>query len=86
MPYNRFWVFSKNIDRIRAEENLINLEMLIASRSKSEDNIKSVMNGLKERIDLPTKSVFEAYEIHPEYGVPIVPPEDGVKEKFDRLK
>ena len=55
-----FWMLSRNIDRLRAEEDVRNLQVARASQADGEA-VKSFMEGLQLRIGRPvvTDKVYD---------------------------
>lgn len=55
-----FWMLSRNIDRLRAEEDVRNLQVARASRADGEA-VKAFMEGLQLRIGRPvvTDKVYD---------------------------
>ncbi len=60
VPLTMFWMLSRNIDRLRAEEDVRNLQVARASRADGEA-VKAFMEGLQLRIGRPvvTDKVYD---------------------------
>ncbi|HAJ0375299.1 TPA: hypothetical protein HLV26_05690 [Escherichia coli] len=60
VPLTMFWMLSRNIDRLRAEEDVRNLQVARASQADGEA-VKAFMEGLQLRIGRPvvTDKVFD---------------------------
>ena len=52
VPLTMFWMLSRNIDRLRAEEDVRNLQVARASQADGEA-VKAFMEGLQLRIGRP---------------------------------
>ncbi|TJR02106.1 hypothetical protein C9Z48_25445 (plasmid) [Escherichia coli] len=59
-PLTMFWMLSRNIDRLRAEEDVRNLQVARASQADGEA-VKAFMEGLQLRIGRPvvTDKVYD---------------------------
>ncbi len=55
-----FWMLSRNIDRLRAEEDVRNLQVALAAQADGE-SVKAFMEGLQLRIGRPvvTDKVYD---------------------------
>ena len=60
VPLTMFWMLSRNIDRLRAEEDVRNLQVARAAQADGE-GVKAVMEGLQLRIGRPvvTDKVYD---------------------------
>ena len=60
IPLTMFWMLSRNIDRLRAEEDVRNLQVARASQADGEA-VKAFMEGLQLRIGRPvvTDKVYD---------------------------
>ena len=60
VPLTMFWMLSRNIDRLRAEEDVRNLQVARASQADGEA-VKAFMEGLQLRIGRPvvTDKVYD---------------------------
>ncbi|QJQ18274.1 hypothetical protein D6T76_22915 (plasmid) [Enterobacter hormaechei] len=60
VPLTMFWMLSRNIDRLRAEEDVRNLQVARAARADGE-GVKAFMEGLQLRIGRPvvTDKVYD---------------------------
>lgn len=60
VPLTMFWMFSRNIDRLRAEEDVRNLQVARAAQADGE-GVKAFMEGLQLRIGRPvvTDKVYD---------------------------
>ena len=60
VPLTMFWMLSRNIDRLRAEEDVRNLQVARASQAEGEA-VKAFMEGLQLRIGRPvvTDKVYD---------------------------
>ena len=60
VPLTMFWMLSRNIDRLRAEEDVRNLQVARASQADGE-GVKAFMEGLQLRIGRPvvTDKVYD---------------------------
>mgnify|MGYP006891904172 FL=1 len=60
VPLTMFWMLSRNIDRLRAEEDVRNLQVAPASQADGEA-VKAFMEGLQLRIGRPvvTDKVYD---------------------------
>ena len=60
VPLTMFWILSRNIDRLRAEEDVRNLQVARASQADGEA-VKAFMEGLQLRIGRPvvTDKVYD---------------------------
>ena len=60
VPLTMFWMISRNIDRLRAEEDVRNLQVARASQADGEA-VKAFMEGLQLRIGRPvvTDKVYD---------------------------
>ena len=60
VPLTMFWMLSRNIDRLRAEEDVRNLQVARASQADGEA-VKVFMEGLQLRIGRPvvTDKVYD---------------------------
>ena len=60
VPLTMFWMLSRNIDRLRAEEDVRNLQVARASKADGEA-VKAFMEGLQLRIGRPvvTDKVYD---------------------------
>lgn len=60
VPLTMFWMLSRNIDRLRAEEDVRNLQVARASQADGEA-VKAFMEGLQLRIGIPvvTDKVYD---------------------------
>ncbi|OSL33970.1 hypothetical protein EAPG_04524 [Escherichia albertii B156] len=60
IPLTMFWMLSRNIDRLRAEEDVRNLQVARASQADG-DAVKAFMEGLQLRIGRPvvTDKVYD---------------------------
>lgn len=63
VPLTMFWMLSRNIDRLRAEEDVRNLQVARASQADGEA-VKAFMEGLQLRIGRPvvTDKVYDPSE------------------------
>ena len=52
VPLTMFWMLSRNIDRLRAEEDVRNLQVARAAQADGE-GVKAFMEGLQLRIGRP---------------------------------
>lgn len=52
VPLTMFWMLSRNIDRLRAEEDIRNLQVARAAQADGE-GVKAFMEGLQLRIGRP---------------------------------
>ena len=60
VPLTMFWMLSRNIDRLRAEEDVRNLQVARAAQADGEA-VKAFMEGLQLRIGRPvvTDKVYD---------------------------
>ena len=60
VPLTMFWMLSRNIDRLRAEEDVRNLQVARAAQADGE-GVKAFMEGLQLRIGRPvvTDKVYD---------------------------
>lgn len=60
VPLTMFWMLSRNIDRLRAEEDVRNLQVARAAQADGE-GVKAFMVGLQLRIGRPvvTDKVYD---------------------------
>lgn len=60
VPITMFWMLSRNIDRLRAEEDVRNLQVARAAQADGE-GVKAFMEGLQLRIGRPvvTDKVYD---------------------------
>ncbi len=60
IPLTMFWMLSRNIDRLRAEEDIRNLQVARAAQADGE-GVKAFMEGLQLRIGRPvvTDKVYD---------------------------
>ena len=60
VPRTMFWMLSRNIDRLRAEEDVRNLQVARAAQADGE-GVKAFMEGLQLRIGRPvvTDKVYD---------------------------
>ncbi|EDZ6270292.1 hypothetical protein GSA70_003406 [Salmonella enterica] len=60
VPLTMFWMLSRNIDRLRAEEDVRNLQVARAAKADGE-GVKAFMEGLQLRIGRPvvTDKVYD---------------------------
>ncbi|CAM9358909.1 hypothetical protein E7W39_00335 [Cronobacter sakazakii] len=60
VPLTMFWMLSRNIDRLRAEEDIRNLQVARAAQADGE-GVKAFMEGLQLRIGRPvvTDKVYD---------------------------
>ncbi len=60
VPLTMFWMLSRNIDRLRAEEDVRNLQVARAALADGE-GVKAFMEGLQLRIGRPvvTDKVYD---------------------------
>ena len=60
VPLTMFWMLSRNIDRLRAEEDVRNLQVARVSQADGEA-VKAFMEGLQLRIGRPvvTDKVYD---------------------------
>lgn len=60
IPLTMFWMLSRNIDRLRAEEDVRNLQVARAAQADGE-GVKAFMEGLQLRIGRPvvTDKVYD---------------------------
>ncbi len=60
VPLTMFWMLSRNIDRLRAEEDVRNLQVARAAQADGE-GVKTFMEGLQLRIGRPvvTDKVYD---------------------------
>ena len=60
IPLTMFWMLSRNIDRLRAEEDVRNLQVARAAQADGE-SVKAFMEGLQLRIGRPvvTDKVYD---------------------------
>ena len=60
VPLTMFWMLSRNIDRLRAEEDVRNLQVARAAQADGE-GVKAIMEGLQLRIGRPvvTDKVYD---------------------------
>lgn len=60
VPLTMFWMLSRNIDRMRAEEDVRNLQVARAAQADGE-GVKAFMEGLQLRIGRPvvTDKVYD---------------------------
>ena len=60
VPLTMFWMLSRNIDRLRAEEDVRNLQVARASQADGEA-VKAFMEGLQLRMGRPvvTDKVYD---------------------------
>ncbi len=60
VPLTMFWMLSRNIDRLRAEEDVRNLQVACAAQADGE-GVKAFMEGLQLRIGRPvvTDKVYD---------------------------
>ena len=60
VPLTMFWMLSRNIDRLRAEEDVRNLQVARASQADGEA-VKAFIEGLQLRIGRPvvTDKVYD---------------------------
>ena len=60
VPLTMFWMLSRNIDRLRAEEDVRNVQVARASQADGEA-VKAFMEGLQLRIGRPvvTDKVYD---------------------------
>ncbi|EBP3777657.1 hypothetical protein CF88_18055 [Salmonella enterica subsp. enterica] len=60
VPLTMFWMLSRNIDRLRAEEDVRNLQVARAAQADGE-SVKAFMEGLQLRIGRPvvTDKVYD---------------------------
>lgn len=61
IPLTMFWMLSRNIDRLRAEEDIRNLQVARAAQADGE-GVKAFMEGLQLRIGRPvvTDKVYDS--------------------------
>lgn len=60
IPLTMFWMLSRNFDRLRAEEDIRNLQVARAAQADGE-GVKAFMEGLQLRIGRPvvTDKVYD---------------------------
>lgn len=60
VPLTMFWMLSRNIDRLRAEEDVRNLQVARVAQTDG-DGVKAFMEGLQLRIGRPvvTDKVYD---------------------------
>ena len=52
MPIRAFWVFNSNVNRLRAEDDMRQLQVLASAQSG--EGYEDCMSGLKEELGTPT--------------------------------
>ena len=64
VPLTMFWMLSRNIDRLRAEEDVRNLQVARAAQADGE-GVKAFMEGLQYRIGRPvvTDKVYDLSKV-----------------------
>lgn len=60
VPLTMFWMLSRNIDRLRAEEDVRNLQVARAAQADGE-GVKAFMEGLQLRIGRPVVT-YKVYD------------------------
>jgi len=61
MPVKMFWSFQKQIDRLKADDELRLFQSLSMSNSQDADGVRAYISSLKERIGNPAhaEAIFD---------------------------